>query len=107
MQGMKYFDRCINGKVGTRFWYCCFVFSLLQFPVYGQGPSLKPNIVWMVTEDISPYLASYGDSTVKTPNLDRLAREGVRYTNVFSVSGVCVPSCLITGLYPTSIGTIT
>jgi len=67
----------------------------------------QPNILWLVTEDISPYLACYGDSTAKTPNLDRLAREGVRFTNVFSVSGVCAPSrsCLITGMYPTSIGT--
>ncbi|MEJ7779753.1 MAG: sulfatase [Daejeonella sp.] len=67
----------------------------------------KPNILWLIAEDISPFLSSYGDSTAKTPNLDRLASEGVRYTNVFSVSGVCAPSrsCLITGMYPTSIGT--
>ncbi len=68
---------------------------------------IKPNILWLVTEDISPYLASYGDSTAKTPNLDRLAREGVRFTNVFDVSGVCAPSrsALITGMYPTYLGT--
>ncbi len=42
----------------------------------------KPNILWLVAEDISPYLACYGDSTAKTPNLDRLAKEGVRFTNV-------------------------
>jgi len=67
----------------------------------------RPNILWLVTEDISPYLASYGDSTAKTPNLDRLAREGVRFTNVYDVSGVCAPSrsCLITGMYPTYLGT--
>ena len=67
----------------------------------------KPNILWLVTEDISPYLACYGDSTASTPNLDRLAKEGIRFTNVFDVSGVCAPSrsALITGMYPTYIGT--
>ncbi len=73
-----------------------------------QGLSVnKPNILWLVTEDISPYLACYGDSTASTPNLDRLAREGVRFTNVYHVAGVCAPSrsALITGMYPTYLGT--
>jgi len=66
----------------------------------------KPNIVWIVAEDLSPILPTYGDSTVSTPNIDRLAREGVVHTNVFSPSGVCAPSrCAIaTGMYPSSIG---
>jgi len=66
----------------------------------------KPNIVWIVAEDLSPILPAYGDSTVRTPNIDRLAKEGVVYTNVFSPSGVCAPSrCAIaTGMYPSSIG---
>lgn len=89
----------------------CFMYLIFVFfaSVYGQQNPLKkaPNILWLMTEDISPYLACYGDSTVKTPNLDRLAKEGVVYKNVFDVSGVCAPSrsCLITGMYPTSIGT--
>ena len=67
---------------------------------------LKPNILWLVAEDLSPYLPSFGDSTIVTPNLDRLAKEGVRYSNVFSVSGVCAPSrsAIVTGMYRTSIG---
>jgi len=66
----------------------------------------KPNIVWIVAEDLSPILPAYGDSAVRTSNIDRLAREGVVYTNVFSPSGVCAPSrCAIaTGMYPSSIG---
>ena len=66
----------------------------------------KYNILWLVAEDMSPWIASFGDSTARTPNLDGLAAEGVRYTHVFSVSGVCAPSrsALITGMYPTSIG---
>ena len=65
------------------------------------------NILWLVAEDLSPfYLNAYGDPRAETPNLDRLAREGVVYTNNFSVSGVCSPSraTLSTGLYPNSFG---
>ena len=66
----------------------------------------QPNILWLVAEDLSPYIPSFGDSTIQTPNLSRLAAEGVRYTNVFDISGVCAPSraALITGMYPSSIG---
>lgn len=66
----------------------------------------RPNIVWLVAEDLSPLLPMYGDSTVETPNLSRLAGEGVTYTNVYSVSGVCAPSryTLATGRYTTSDG---
>ena len=52
----------------------------------------RPNILWIVAEDLGPYIAAFGDSTVATPNLDRLAAEGVRYPNLFSPSGVCAPS---------------
>ncbi|WP_339647689.1 sulfatase [uncultured Salegentibacter sp.] len=67
----------------------------------------SPNIVWIVCEDISPFIGAYGDSIVSTPNIDRLASEGVKYTRVFTVAGVCAPSrsSIITGMYPTSIGT--
>ncbi len=65
-----------------------------------------PNILWLVAEDLSPVIAPFGDSTIATPHLSRLAEEGVRYTNVYSVCGVCSPSrsALATGLYPTRIG---
>ena len=65
-----------------------------------------PNIVWLVAEDLSPIVPAFGDYTVATPNLDRLAAEGVRYTRVFSTSGVCAPSraALATGMYQNRIG---
>ena len=67
----------------------------------------KPNIVWITCEDMSLHLESFGDSTIKTPNINRLAREGVRYSQAYSIAGVCAPSrsALITGMYPTTIGT--
>ncbi len=66
----------------------------------------RPNIVWIVAEDLGPYIPAFGDSTVETPNLSRLAAEGVRYTRVFSPSGVCAPSraALSTGMYQNAIG---
>src|SRR5688572_15175332 len=67
----------------------------------------KPlNVLVLSTEDMSPWLSSYGDKTAPTPNLDRLAREGVRYTHVFATTPVCAPArhTLITGLYATQTG---
>ncbi|WP_418262535.1 sulfatase [Flavobacterium faecale] len=66
----------------------------------------RPNILWLVTEDIGPYLPPFGDNTVATPNLTRLANEGVVYPNLYSNSGVCAPSraCIATGMYASSIG---
>ncbi len=66
----------------------------------------QPNIVWIVCEDMSPHLGCYGEKVAKTPNLDRLATEGVRFTNAFTTAGVCAPSrnALITGCYQTSMG---
>jgi len=67
----------------------------------------RPNILWITCEDTSLILGCYGDPCAVTPSLDRLARQGVRYTNAFAVASVCSPSrsCLITGVYPTSLGT--
>lgn len=66
----------------------------------------RPNVLWITCEDSSPNLHCYGDDYAVTPNLDRLANEGVRYTRAFTVAGVCAPSrsCLITGMYPSTIG---
>jgi len=66
----------------------------------------KPNIVWIVTEDISPNLGCYGDPDAITPNLDRLASQGVRFTHAYTHTPVCAPtrSGMIAGQYPTTLG---
>lgn len=71
-----------------------------------KTPERRPNILCLVCEDISPYLGCYGDKLADTPNLDRFAREGIRYTRMFTTIGVSAPSraSLITGLFPTSFG---
>ncbi len=67
----------------------------------------RPNILWVSCEDISPDLGCYGDTYAVTPNIDKLAAQGVRYTNAYAHTGVCAParSGIITGMYPTTIGT--
>jgi arylsulfatase A-like enzyme len=67
----------------------------------------KPNIVWLVAEDISPVLGCYGDPLAKTPNIDRIAGLGIRFEKAFATAPICAPSrsCLMTGLYATSLGT--
>ncbi|WP_372772752.1 sulfatase [Mangrovibacterium sp.] len=66
----------------------------------------KPNILWLVTEDMGPYIPAFGDSTIETPNLSRLADEGIIYPQVYSTAGVCAPSraAIATGMYPSGIG---
>ncbi len=66
----------------------------------------RPNVIWLTCEDISPSLGCYGDAYAKTPHLDRLANEGIRYTQAVGICGVCAVnrSCLITGMYSSTIG---
>ena len=66
----------------------------------GRSKAAKPNILWLSCEDISPHIGCFGDEHAITPNIDQLAREGVRYTNAFTTAGVCAPcrSAIITGM---------
>ena len=83
--------------------------SLLLLPgcsIHQKNEEL-PNIVWLVSEDNSPYLGCYGDEFATTPNLDKLASTSLIYTNAFANAPVCAPArfTLITGCYATSAGT--
>ncbi len=75
--------------------------------VNGQNTNIKPpNIVWISVEDMGPVLSIYGNEALNTPNIDRLAKEGIKYTNAYATVGVCAPSrfSIITGMYPTRLG---
>jgi arylsulfatase A-like enzyme len=80
--------------------------SLLAANAAGQQPQKQPNILWISTEDLSPHFGCYGDKVAKTPNIDRLASQGIRYTNVFTTAAISAPcrAGIITGMYQTSIG---
>ncbi len=70
------------------------------------GKAKPPHILWITCEDMSPHLGSYGEKLARTPHLDELANDGIRYTRAFATAGVCAPSraALITGQYQTAIG---
>jgi len=72
----------------------------------GKGRQ-RPNILWITSEDNSPLLGCYGDKFANTPNLDRLAADGVLYKNAFANAPVCAPTrnTIITGVYAPSMGT--
>jgi arylsulfatase A-like enzyme len=65
----------------------------------------RPNILWLIAEDFGPHLGCYGTKEVWTPNLDQLARAGVRYTRFFTTAPVCSTSrsAFMTGMYQTTI----
>jgi arylsulfatase A-like enzyme len=71
-----------------------------------SAPAPRPNILFILAEDIGPQLGCYGEPLVRTPNLDRFAARSVRYTRAFTTSPVCSPSrsAIMTGMYQTSIG---
>ena len=80
--------------------------AALPFTAQTQPNQQRPNIIWISTEDFSPHLGCYGDKVAQTPNIDKLATQGVRFTNVFTTAAICAPcrAGIITGMYQTSIG---
>jgi arylsulfatase A-like enzyme len=80
--------------------------SVLASQAFAQQAQKQPNILWISTEDMSPHLGCYGDNVAVTPNLDRLASQGIRFTNVFTTAAISAPcrAGIITGMYQTTIG---
>ena len=68
--------------------------------------AVRPNILWISSEDNGPQLGCYGDTFATTPNIDRLANQSIRYTHCWSNAPVCAPArtTIITGMWPTSLG---
>ncbi len=75
-------------------------------PTQAELKAKQPNIFWIYIEDMNPSLGCYGDPTVPTPNMDKLAKNGVLFEQCYVPAGVCSPtrSALITGKMQTSIG---
>jgi arylsulfatase A-like enzyme len=91
---------------------CCWLVLLCQCPVTPlaqaeEARPKRPNVLWIVGENLALDLGCYGEKNVRTPNLDALAAAGVRYSNVFATSPVCAPSrsAFMTGMYQTSTDT--
>jgi N-sulfoglucosamine sulfohydrolase len=80
--------------------------AAMPTPSGAQSQPRRPNIVWLSTEDLSPRIGAYGDPLARTPNVDRLARQGTRFDNAYASMPICAParSAIITGMYQNAIG---
>ena len=74
--------------------------------VCGSGRGERPNVLWIIVEDMSADFSCYGQRDIETPNVDALAAGGVRFSRAFVTAPICsiCRSALITGRYQTSIG---
>lgn len=86
-----------------------FIFILVITGLTGckeKIPDELPNILWLTSEDNSPFFGCYGDTFATTPNFDKLATEGFLYTHAYANAPVCAPArnTIITGVYACSGG---
>ena len=81
------------------------LFSLVCVPVLAVDRT-PMNIVWIVIEDASPHVGCYGETLIKTPHIDRMAREGIRCSNAFVTAPVCSSSrsAMVSGMYQSTLG---
>lgn len=82
-----------------------FIIAIICQPFSSQAQD-RPNILWLTSEDNSPFIGAYGDEFASTPNIDRLAESGFLYTHAYANAPVCAPArnTIITGMYPPSNG---
>jgi arylsulfatase A-like enzyme len=90
-----------NSRIGTLI--LTLVCALCGFRADGAK---KPNVLFLISDDLNTSLGCYGHPLVKTPNLDRLAARGVRFERTYCQYPLCGPSrnSFLTGLYPNSTG---
>ncbi len=93
-------------------WSRLCVFGMLVFGVVlargsqAAAPTARPNVLFIVSDDLNTLLGCYGDPLAKTPHIDRLAARGVRFERAYCTFPLCGPSrnSFLTGLYPNSTG---
>ncbi|HBJ34439.1 MAG TPA: iduronate-2-sulfatase, partial [Planctomycetaceae bacterium] len=89
-----------------RFCFASFPLILAAFcPTMSLAES-KPNVLLICVDDLKPTIGCFGDTFAKTPNIDALAKRGVRFESAYCNQAVCSPSrnALMTGLRPQTIG---
>jgi N-sulfoglucosamine sulfohydrolase len=90
------------------FFRCAAVAVVTAAAALAAGTDRRPNILLLVGEDVGLQLGCYGDGIARTPQLDQLAAQGIRYERAYVTQSVCSPSraSLLTGLYPHQHGQI-
>ncbi|WP_373512120.1 sulfatase [Persicitalea sp.] len=96
-----------------RFTLFC-LFALFHFGNFGQNKSQStrteatpPNIIFIIGDDISAEdIGCYGNARIRTPNIDRMAKDGIKFTNFYLTASSCSPSrtSILTGRYPHNTG---
>lgn len=76
--------------------------------VHATSAATRPNVLFIIADDLNNYLGCYGDPRAKTPNIDKLAARGVRFERAYCTFPLCGPSrnSMLTGLYPNSTGIV-
>lgn len=92
-------------KKNYRLWAFAWLamWQLIPAVTHAQRRQQKPNVIFIYADDVGyGDLSSYGATKISTPNIDRIAREGIRFTNAHATSATCTPSrfALMTGKYP-------
>ncbi|OAI54870.1 iduronate-2-sulfatase [Planctomyces sp. SCGC AG-212-M04] len=86
-----------------------FVLAVLSLLVVGPASAAdakRPNVLFLISDDLNNLLGCYGDPLAKTPNIDKLAKRGVMFEKAYCTFPLCGPSrnSFLTGLYPNSTG---
>ena len=104
MRIREYFGRIVTvaARIAFGISVCCTAFGADRSTAVKDSP----NILWIIVEDMSCDFGYQGQTLVETPNIDRLAQEGVVFSNAYVTGPVCSSSrsALITGMYQTTIG---
>ena len=90
-------------EMNTKYWYLSFIFFLRLIVLNAQD---KPNVLVFLVDDLRPELGCYQNSMVQSPNIDKLATEGVLFDKAYCQQAICAPSriSILTGNRPETIG---
>jgi len=84
-------------------WVACLAVMSVSLALYAADPARKPNVIFILADDLGwGDLGCYGHSQLRTPNIDRMAKEGTLFTQFYVNASVCSPSrcAFFTGQYP-------